>query len=211
MKTDPTFWILARASGLTAYALLTASVLLGLMVKSRPFGKAIRPATATDLHRFVSLLTVGAIAVHAIALVLDKAVPISIQSLFVPGLASYRPLWTGLGVVAAELIVLIIASFSLRRFIGARNWRRLHWATYATFVLATAHGLFAGTDAGRPWATALYAGAIGAVVAATIWRALVPPSRPVPRPAPRAAPNPTTTQGGTTNEHLQDRDRPVTV
>ena len=93
--------------------------------------------------------------------------------------------------------MLIIASFSLRRFIGARNWRRLHWATYATFVLATAHGLFAGTDSGRPWATALYAGAIGAVVAATIWRALVPPARPVRRPVPRATLNPTTTQGET--------------
>ena len=29
MKTDPTFWLLSRASGLTAYGLLTASVLAG--------------------------------------------------------------------------------------------------------------------------------------------------------------------------------------
>lgn len=197
MKTDPTFWILARASGFTAYALLTSAVLLGLLVKSRPFGRAIKAATATDLHRFVSLLAVGAIVVHGLALVLDKAVPISIQSLFVPGIASYRPFGTGLGVVAAELTVLIIASFSLRRFIGARNWRRLHWATYGTFALATLHGLLTGTDTGRPWATLLYVGAIGAVVAATTWRLLVPPSRRIPRPAPRATVNPTTTQGET--------------
>ena len=37
MKSDPTFWILARTSGLVAYALLTASVLAGLVLKSRPF------------------------------------------------------------------------------------------------------------------------------------------------------------------------------
>ncbi len=44
MKTDPTFWLLARASGLTAYGLLTASVLAGLVLKARPFGRALKPA-----------------------------------------------------------------------------------------------------------------------------------------------------------------------
>ena len=37
MTHDPTFWLLARASGLTAYLLLTASLLAGLVLKSRPF------------------------------------------------------------------------------------------------------------------------------------------------------------------------------
>jgi hypothetical protein len=43
MKGDPTFWLLARSSGLTAYVLMTMSVLAGLTVKSRPFGRASRP------------------------------------------------------------------------------------------------------------------------------------------------------------------------
>ena len=191
MKGDPTFWILARASGLTAYVLLTASVLAGLLVKARPFGKAVKPATATDLHRFLSMLGLGALAVHGLALVLDKAVPIPVQALIVPGIASYRPLWTGMGVVAGELMALIIASFSLRRFIGAKNWRRLHYATYATFAAATAHGVMSGTDTSRPWALGLYVGALGAVVAATAWRILVPPAKPVrrtPAPQPQARP-----------------------
>ena len=34
MKNDPTFWLLARASGLAAYTLLTTSVLAGLALKS---------------------------------------------------------------------------------------------------------------------------------------------------------------------------------
>ena len=32
MRHDPTFWLLARASGLTAYVLLTLSILAGLML-----------------------------------------------------------------------------------------------------------------------------------------------------------------------------------
>ena len=177
MKTDPTFWILARASGLLAYALLTSSVLAGLVLKARPFGAALQAATVTDLHRFLAMLGLGAVVAHAAALVLDSTVHIGIGSLLVPGLAPYRPLWTGLGVLAAELMLIVYASFSLRKRIGARNWRRLHWATYLVFGLATAHGLAAGTDSSQRWALGLYGGAIGAVVAATAWRALVPPTK----------------------------------
>ncbi len=175
MTHDPTFWLLARASGLTAYVMLTLSVLAGLVLKARPFGKAIRPATLTGLHRVLALSGLGALAGHALALVLDTTVKVSPLGLFVPGLVGYRPLATSLGVLTAELMVIVYASFSLRKRIGTKNWRRLHWATYGIFAAATAHGIAAGTDSSRPWAFALYAGAVGAVAAATTWRALVPP------------------------------------
>ncbi|HEU4448480.1 MAG TPA: hypothetical protein VFR63_00690 [Gaiellaceae bacterium] len=187
MKNDPTFWLLARASGLTAYALLTASVLAGLVVKSKPFGTAVKPAVVVDLHKLLALLGLGALALHGLTLVLDETVEIGLGALLVPGLAPYRPLWTGLGVLAGELMLIVYASFALRRRIGQRNWRRLHWATYATFAAATLHGLLAGSDSGRPWAQVLYVGAVGAVVFATAWRFLVPAGpRPRPRPAPDA-------------------------
>lgn len=192
MKSDPTFWILARASGLMAYALLTASVLAGLVLKARPFGRGLRPATITDVHRFLALLGLGALVLHGTTLVLDNAVDISPAALFVPGLVPYRPLWTSFGVLAGELMLLIYASFSLRRRIGTRAWRRLHWFTYVVFALATVHGLAAGTDSGQPWALAFYGAAVGSVLAATGWRALVPP-----------------TQGGQTR--VPDRDRPLAV
>ena len=190
---DPTFWLLARASGLTAYVLLTLSVLAGLAVKSRPFGAAVRAASATDTHRFFSLLALGAIALHAITLVLDQTVHIGLAALLIPGLASYRPIATGLGVFAAELAALIIISFPLRKRIGVRAWRRLHFTTYAVFAAATAHGLAAGTDTHRLWAYGLYLGAVFAVAAATTWRALARPIRTkgVPR--------------------VPDRDRPIAV
>ncbi len=183
MKQDPTFWILARAAGLTAYLLLTASVLVGLVVKSKPFGRALRAATAVDVHRTLALLALGALALHGTALVLDSTVEIGVLALVVPGVASYRPLWTGLGVLAAELMLAVYASFSVRRLIGQKAWRRLHWATYLLFVLATLHGIAAGTDSGRGWAQALYAGSLGAVASAGAWRALAPAGRPSnPRP-----------------------------
>ncbi len=187
---DPTFWILARASGLTAYVLLTFSMLAGLVVKSRPFGRAVKAAAVVDVHRFLTLLALGAIALHGLALTLDSTVRISLPALLVPGLSPYRPLATALGVLAAELAAGIVVSFPLRKKIGTRAWRRLHWGTYGVFAAATVHGLAAGTDTTRPWTFALYVGAVCAVAFATAWRVL------------------TRTQGG---NRVPNRDRPVAV
>ncbi len=179
MKSDPTFWLLARASGLSAYVLLTGSVLAGLVVKSRPFGRAVKTAAVTDVHRFLALLGLGMLVLHGAALTLDRTIHLSPAALVLPGASPYRPLPVALGVVACELAALIVVSFSLRRRIGMRNWRRLHWLTYLVFAAATVHGVAAGTDSSRPWAIDLYLGAVGAVVFATAWRALDRPTRPV--------------------------------
>lgn len=185
MTGDPTLWFLARSSGIVAYVLLAAVMLMGIVLKARPLGTSVRPSGIVDLHRFVAMLSLGALAVHGTALVLDSAVEIRLIHLLVPGIAPYRPAWTGLGVVAAEMIVVVYASFSQRKRMGMRAWRMLHRTTYGVFALATAHGLMAGTDSGRLWALALYGGAIGAVVTAWGWRMLVPPaSARAPRRAP---------------------------
>jgi sulfoxide reductase heme-binding subunit YedZ len=170
---DPTFWLLARASGMTAYVLVTLSVLVGLVLKSRPFAR-LKPATITNLHRTLALNAIGAIVAHGVALVLDTTVKVSPVALFVPGLIAYRPLATSIGVLAAELTIVVYASFSLRKRIGHKAWRALHWTTYGLFAMATIHGLGAGTDSSRPWAAVLYFGAVAAVVFATAWRALAP-------------------------------------
>jgi sulfoxide reductase heme-binding subunit YedZ len=181
---DPTFWILARASGLTAYVLLTLSVVAGLVLKSRPFAQ-LKPAYVTETHRTLALLSLGALGLHAVSLVLDETVRVSLAALVVPGLVDYRPVWTAAGVLAGDLVLLVIASFWVRRRIGMKNWRRLHWTTYAVFTLATVHGLFAGTDSRS--LVSLYVGAVLTVVFATAWRALVPPVRPKPKGAPSCA------------------------
>ena len=180
MKTDPTFWLLARASGLTAYGLLTASVLAGLVLKARPFGRALKPAATTDVHRFLALLGLGMLVLHGTTLTLDRTLRMPLAGLVVPGASPYRTAAVATGVVAAELMALIYVSFLLRPKIGARNWRRLHWATYLVFLLATIHGFASGTDSAQPWAHDLYLGAVGAVAFATAWRALGRPTRPAP-------------------------------
>lgn len=169
MKHDPTFWILARATGIAAYVLLTATVVAGLTLKSRALPR-LRPAAITDTHRFLSLVGLLGVALHGAALVADRTIDVSLQALVVPGLVPYRPVWTGVGVVAAELMVLIHLSFRLRKRIGVRNWRRIHYLTYLAFVGATAHGLLSGTDSDRLWALGIYLLASALVAGLTVWR-----------------------------------------
>lgn len=194
MRHDPTFWILARAAGLTAYLALTGSMLAGLTLKTRMLGKAVRPAAITDVHKALALAGIGALALHGLALVLDSTVEISPLGLLVPGLVDYRTAWVAAGVVAGELMIVVTGSFWLRKRIGTRTWRSLHWASFAAFVLAALHGIAAGSDSDRPWAIALYATTLGAVAGATAWRALRR-SRAAGRrtPRPRASATATTT------------------
>jgi sulfoxide reductase heme-binding subunit YedZ len=173
---DPTFWLLARSAGLAAYLLLTLSVLAGLTLKSRP-SQRLRPPVVVELHKSLALAGLAALALHGVALVLDTTVTVTPAALVVPGLVGYRPAAVAVGVIGAWLFAAVVASFWLRRRIGVKAWRRLHWLTYALFVAATFHGLASGTDTSRAWAVALYLGAIGAVAAATTWRAAVPPAR----------------------------------
>jgi DMSO/TMAO reductase YedYZ heme-binding membrane subunit len=185
VTSDPTIWFVARASGLVAYALLTASVLAGLILKSKPFGRRLRAITAMEIHRTLSFLGLAAIGLHATALVLDKAAHITLSDLFIPGVAAYRPVWTGLGVISAELMVALIVSFPLRKVFGFKTWRKLHWASYGTFALAATHGITAGTDTGKSWTDAIYIGSLSLVAAAIAWRVLT--RSPVPARAQEPA------------------------
>jgi nitroreductase len=90
-------------------------------------------------------------------------------------------------VLAAYLALAVYVSFYLRSSIGYRTWRALHYASFAVFVAASFHGLFAGSDGGAVWARGLYAAAASAVALAIAYRLLRGIDRqPVWAWAPRA-------------------------
>lgn len=156
-------WYAARASGLTAYALATASVLFGLASATRAGNPKPGLGVVTDTHRALSLLTLLAIGGHVLFLALDSYADFGPLDLFVPFGSWYRPVWTGLGVLAAYLAVAVYVSFYFRTRVGYRAWRFFHYAAFAVFGLGTVHGVLTGTDSGTVWASTVYAGAIASV------------------------------------------------
>ena len=170
MSPDMLPWILARAGGIVAYLLLAGAMAAGLMVRSRVEVPGAKASQLVAAHQQLSLLALGATGVHAAALVADTYVDIPPLAVLVPGLVPYRPVWSALGVVALQALLVVQISSRLRRHLGVKAWRALHMLAYAAFVLATAHGITAGTDTARPWVLAVYAGATGVVATLTGWR-----------------------------------------
>ena len=54
----------------------------------------------------------------------------------VPFQTDYRPLWLGLGTVASDLLVALALTSLVRRRLGYRAWRGLHWLAYACWPVA---------------------------------------------------------------------------
>jgi sulfoxide reductase heme-binding subunit YedZ len=190
VRGDPTLWLIARASGITTYGLIAASILAGLLLRSRTASGRLRPPVVADAHRTLAILALGALALHGAALALDGIAHISPAALVVPGLAPHARLAVALGVLAGDLMLVVAASSGLRRRIGFRAWRRLHWLTYAVFAAGSAHGIMAGTDSHRPVMFWFYSTTIAAVAGATAWRAMTAPARARRRAVPAPVPSP---------------------
>jgi len=165
-------WYVARASGMVAFALLTTTVVLGLVMSGRARLRRWPRFALEDVHRFASLLTWSFVGVHALALLADSYLPFSIPDLLVPGIAPYRPLATSLGIVAAELLAALALANLLRARISYRLWRRTHYLNFAVWLLALAHGVTSGSDSDTAWALALYVLAASLVAGLTAWRVL---------------------------------------
>ncbi len=142
-------WHLVRSAGLTAYALVGLSTVWGLFLSSRLIKDWTPGPVSLLLHATTSWLAVVLGIAHVGLLLWDTYYHYTIADLLIPFIGPYRPLAVGLGTISAWLILAITISFSLRKLIGQRNWRLLHYTSYATFVLITVHALMAGTDASK--------------------------------------------------------------
>lgn len=145
------YWYLARGTGAVSLILLTVSVVLGILGPLR-FAAPRWPRFAIDaLHRDVSLLVLAVLAVHIITSVLDSFAPIKLTDAVIPFVSAYRPLWMGLGALAFDLLLALVITSLLRRRLGYRAWRAIHWLAYASWPVAVLHGLGTGTDTKIWW------------------------------------------------------------
>lgn len=170
-------WLVARAAGLVAFGLLTLSVWLGLAMSTRLLG-ARRQRSLLGLHRTLVSTGLGLLALHLGAVLADPVLHFGPAAALVPFAAPWRPAAVAAGVVAGWLSLLLAVSFHLRRWLGARGWRRLHYTSFAAFALALAHGLAAGTDLRGAGGPALAFLAAGPVLWLGFYRLVAPRARP---------------------------------
>jgi predicted ferric reductase len=126
--------------------MLAFSVLWGLILSTKAFGSKPRPNWVLDLHRFVGGAAVIFTGIHVVSLVLDSYIEFGIREILVPFASSYRPAAVAWGVIALYVLLAVEITSLLRRRISKRLWRMTHFLSFPLFILATAHGVTAGSD-----------------------------------------------------------------
>lgn len=148
---NPKFWwYVTRASGISAWLMLTASVIFGVVLATNAFPDQRRPAWLLDLHRWLGGLSLSFLAIHLIALVADSYAHFGITDLAIPYASDWKPGAVALGVVAAWLLIAVELTSLMMRRLSRKVWRGIHFASYAVFWLTSLHAASAGSDTAAP-------------------------------------------------------------
>lgn len=168
------YWYLSRGAALVAYTLLWLSLALGLSMTSKVSRAWPGGPTVFELHQFTSLWALAYAVFHAVILLGDRYMAYTPLQLALPfGSVNYETFAVGLGQLALYIMLPVTFTFYVRQRIGQRAWRLVHYASFAVYLLATAHGLQAGTDSRATPVVALYALSAATIFFLTTYRVLM--------------------------------------
>ena len=139
-------WHLIRSSGMFAYILLTGAMVWGLFLSNQLIKDWSPGPVSMSIHSALSWLGIILTLVHALLLMFDEYFTYTLADIFVPFSGPYRPEWVGMGTLAFWIMFIVTISFAFKKRLGQKTWKRLHYASYLVYIMATFHGLFAGTD-----------------------------------------------------------------
>jgi predicted ferric reductase len=156
--TDPkAFWYLSRATAFVAMGMLWASMILGVGITNKAARLWPGAPAAFALHEYFSLLGLAFAAFHGLILLGDHYSHYNLVQLLVPFAAGqYHPFWVGLGQLGFYAWAIITGSFYVRKSIGQKTWRVLHYVSFFAYLGAFLHGLTSGTDTGLAWVQGFY-------------------------------------------------------
>lgn len=156
-STPKAFWYLSRGAGFVSLGLLWISMLLGIGVtnKMARLWPGIPPAMA--IHEYTGLLGWFFAGFHALILLGDRYSHYTLVQLLMPfGSVQYRPTWVALGQLGFYAWFIIAVTFYVRKLIGKKTWRVIHYASFLCYLVLLVHGLTSGTDTNTTWAQDFY-------------------------------------------------------
>ncbi len=168
----PWMWLVSRGSGLMLLVLFSTVFILGISTRLGAHLKTLPRFAVAEVHRTLALFSVALLALHVATAMLDPYVSIGWWAAVLPFTSHYKPLALGLGTLAVDLGAAVLITSLVRRRLGHRWWRAVHWLAYAAWPVAFIHSLSAGTDMGIWWVAALVWGSGSAVALAVVDRIL---------------------------------------
>jgi hypothetical protein len=152
------YWYVVRGSGFVVFILLTTGVVLGLLMSLRWRTDAWPRIITEELHRYIMLVAGTFLVLHIGSTLLDSYVHFQLYQVFVPFTSGYRVIWMSAGIVSMYFALALFVSIYVRRFIGYRVWRTMHYGGFVAWLLALVHGIATGTDTKAHWTLAIYGG-----------------------------------------------------
>ena len=180
-------WMIARATGISAYLLLVLLVVLGLLLSHPSRTRIARPnpATRIRLHIVLAALTLALTIAHIVVLATDRFAGVGWRGASLPMQSAYRPVAVTLGVLGAWAGLVVGSTALLAGHLPQRLWWRVHKVAIVALLLVWLHGVLAGGD--TPMLRWLYlsTGALIAVVALSRYAARTPAEQIAHREADR--------------------------
>ena len=168
------YWFMSRGSAIVGFILLWMSMALGLVITNKIARVWPGGPTAFELHEYVSLLGMGFVLFHGLILMGDHYINYNLAQVLLPFASqNYRPFWVGLGQLGLYTWAVVNGSFYIRRKIGTRTWRLIHFVSFATFAMAMVHGLASGSDSNTVWGMTMYWITGGSLLFLIMYRILV--------------------------------------
>jgi sulfoxide reductase heme-binding subunit YedZ len=150
--------MIIRGSGIAAFAALSAATIWGLLVSSKLLGRLVKAKPLTWFHESLGIVALLATGVHVVVLSLHEYLEFTWTEILVPGASDWRSGAVSLGVVSFYGLTIVVASFYIKRHIGQRTWRLIHFGSLGVFLASLIHGVSAGTDTGSALMIGLYLG-----------------------------------------------------
>lgn len=158
-------WYVGRAAGIISFILLTFVVVNGLLISSRVGMRFIPPALNLELHRFASWVLILMVLLHGISFMFDHFIHLTWLEFFVPmqakrdflsALGFDMNIAIALGIIGIYSIILLVLTSEIRQKISIKVWRRIHYTSFAGYILIVFHGVMAGTDSPFNWTRVMY-------------------------------------------------------
>jgi len=198
-ESPKVYWYLSRATAFVSLTILWLSMALGIGITNKMARLWPGAPAAFAIHEYVSILGMAFALFHALVLLGDHYINFTVAQIFMPfATTSYRPTWVGIGQIGFYVWLIVNVSFYIRRLIGQKTWRVLHYLSFGMYAMGLVHGLFSGTDSPASWAQWYYWISGGSLLFLSVYRILntiteKSARRPAPRPVPqgqRAVPQP---------------------
>ncbi len=135
---------LSSYAGLVAVGLLTLNILVGLLlsVKYNPVRRwPHRRINTFKIHNWTAYFALAACALHPVILLFSSTAHFGVVDIVYPVHAPKQPTVNVFGALALYVLIFIVVTSYYRIEIGRLWWKRMHFATYAMFVLYAIHSI----------------------------------------------------------------------